>query len=200
MTGFDLIVRLFGLLLGLAIAEVLRGFSATLRLKANVTNINAATIRVGWLVPLLGLLVIIDQTSFWLSFYFLQAHVPLHFLSMLGVLLVVGGFYVISTFVFPTHPEVWPDFDAYYFRVRRIVLGGLLMVNVATITFAAALIYTGTQITNTTGSRNLPSDLASFAFLPLLVALLVTKGKRTALALLLLANAALLIEAVTLSR
>lgn len=51
MTGFDLILRLFGLLPNLAIAEVPRGFSATLRLRANVTNINAATIRVGWLAP-----------------------------------------------------------------------------------------------------------------------------------------------------
>ena len=46
--GFDLVTRLFGLLLGLAIAEVLTGFARTLRVKANLTSVSGKAIRVGW--------------------------------------------------------------------------------------------------------------------------------------------------------
>lgn len=84
MSGFDLVVRIFGLLLGFSIAEVLGGFARTLRLKLDLTPVNAAETRVGWLVPLLGLLVVMDQMSFWLAFYVLQAYIPLSYLTMLS--------------------------------------------------------------------------------------------------------------------
>ena len=135
MTGFDLVTRLFGLLLGLAIAEVLTGFARTLRVKANLTSVSGKAIRVGWLVPLLGMLVIVDQTSFWLAFYELHGNVPLNFLVLLCVLLVIGAYYLLSTFVFPFEPALWPDYDAYYLRVHRVVIGGVLAVNLASIAF-----------------------------------------------------------------
>lgn len=105
MSGFDVIVRLFALVLGFSIAEVLGGFARTLRIRLDLAPVDAAEIRVGWLVPLLGLLVVLDQMSAWLAFYILQAYVPLHYISMLAVLLLVGGFYIVSTLVFPAHPE-----------------------------------------------------------------------------------------------
>ena len=111
MSAFDLIVRLFGLLLGLAMGEVLAGFARAVRLKLDLTPAPAASVRVGWLVPLLGLLVLLAQLSFWLAFYELHGNVPLNLLVLLGILAVIGGFYVISGLVFPLHPERWPDFD-----------------------------------------------------------------------------------------
>ena len=69
MSAFDLIVRLFGLLLGLAMGEVLAGLARTIRLKAGLTAVAASRVRVGWLTPLLGVLVIVSQLSFWLTFY-----------------------------------------------------------------------------------------------------------------------------------
>ena len=51
MSGFDLVFALFGLVLGLAITEVLGGFSRVMKMRG--------TVHVGWLVPLLGLLVLI---------------------------------------------------------------------------------------------------------------------------------------------
>ena len=92
MGSFDLLLRLFGLVLGLAIAQVLGGLARTLRLRANLSDIAAHELRIGWLVPLLGLLVIMDQTHFWLTFYLFQDHMPANYLTMLGVLLVVGLF------------------------------------------------------------------------------------------------------------
>ena len=199
MTGFDLIVRLFALVLGFSIAEVLGGFARTVRLKLGLTPVAPEATRVGWLVPLLGLLVVMDQMSFWLAFYVLQSHVPLSFLSMLAVLFLVGGFYLVSGLVFPAHPERWPDYDAYFFRVKAAVAGGLLIVNVALIVFGTVVVAEVGALAGT-GRHSGIGTVASFAFLPLLVLLMWTKSARASLALLVLSNAALLVEALSLSR
>ena len=56
MDGFNFLFEAFVLLMGLAMAEVLRGFSRVLKLrarrKAKIVP-DAETIRIGWLVPLL---------------------------------------------------------------------------------------------------------------------------------------------------
>jgi hypothetical protein len=197
MSAFDLILRLFGLLLGLAMGEVLAGVVRTFRLKLDLTPTPAAKVRVGWLVPLLGLLILLAQISFWLSFYELHGNVPLDLLMLAGILAVVGGFYVISGLVFPSHPERWPDFDDYYFRVRRSVLGGLLAILVTTMAFFAGLVVHGVPFAITTGAPNAAGSLAALLFLPVLVALLVVRGRRASLVLLLLANAMPLVEALT---
>lgn len=199
MTGFDLIVRLFALLLGFSIAEVLGGFARTVRFKLGLTPVDPSSARVGWLVPLLGLLVVMDQMSFWLAFYVIQAQVPLSFLSMLAVLFLIGGFYIVSGLVFPAHPERWPDYDAYYLRVRTAVVGGLLAVNFVLLGFATFIVAEGSELART-GRDSALGTAASFAFLPLLVALLFVRRSGASLVLLLLANAALLFEAFTRAR
>lgn len=200
MTGFDLTIRLFGLLLGLAIAEVLGGFARTLQLKADIAHVSASDVRIGWLVPLLGFQVVMDQTGFWMNFYVLQSHVPGNFLAILCVLFVVGGFYVVSTFVFPADPKLWPDFDEYYFRIYRIVIGGLLAVNVVVLAFAFALLTSGVELHPVSGTRNPVADAAALLYLPTLTALLFVKGKRLSLVLLVVANGCLLVEAITMAR
>ena len=201
MTGFDLIVRLFALVLGFSIAEDLGGFARTLRVKLGLTHVPAEATHVGLLVPLLGLLVVMDQMSFWLAFYVLQANIPLSFATMLTVLFLVGGFYLVSTLVFPAHPERWPEFDEHYFRVKSAVIGGLLAVYLALIAFGTfVVVEDGEAALAQTGRPNPAGTAASFALLFLLVALLLARGRRTNLVLLVLANVALLVEAFSLSR
>jgi hypothetical protein len=197
MSAFDLIVRLFGLLLGLAMGEVLAGFARTLRLKLGVTAVAADTVRVGWLVPMLGLLVILSQLSFWLGFYELHGNVPLNLLVLLGLLGVVGGFYLVASLVFPTLPEKWPDFDAYYFQVRRTVLGGVIAIELAALAFLAWLAAGGVPLGITTGTPNAIGTAASLLFLPVLAALALVRGRQASLVLLALAVAIPLVEALT---
>jgi hypothetical protein len=197
MTAFDLIVRLFGLLLGLAMGEVLSGFVRTLRMKLGVVEAPVGGLRIGWLVPLLGLLIVLSQLSFWLTFYELHGRMPLNLLVLLCIFVVVGGFYLVSGLVFPIQPERWPDFDAYFMKVRRAVVGGLLAIELSATAYLARLEYEGEQIAITTGDMNPVGLVAAFLFLPALVALLVVRGSRASLALLLLANGALLVEAAT---
>ena len=57
MIMFEYVFTLFGLLLGLSLAEILRGLGRVLR-----TN---KPLHVGWLTPLLGLILMLDLASFW---------------------------------------------------------------------------------------------------------------------------------------
>ena len=57
MSNFEFVFSLFGLLLGLALAEVLGGLGTAIQSRRKV--------RIGWLTPLLGLVIALDLTSFW---------------------------------------------------------------------------------------------------------------------------------------
>jgi hypothetical protein len=58
MNGFEYIFTLFGLLLGLALAEGLGGLARALKARHHV--------HVGWPTALLGLFVSCDLVTFWL--------------------------------------------------------------------------------------------------------------------------------------
>jgi hypothetical protein len=194
MSGFEFVFALFGLLLGLAIAEVLAGFAQTWKARLRAEAAGTVPVRVGWLVPLLGLLVITDQTGFWLTAYAFREAIPLTFLSLLAVLTVIGLYYLLATFVFPDEPEAWPDFDDYYLRINRMVVGGMLAINLAVIGFAIALEATGGAIAEAE-ARGPVADAALALALPALIALFFVKSKRANLALLLLLNALVWVEA-----
>jgi hypothetical protein len=90
-------------------------------------------VRIGWLVPMLGLLLLCDQTHFWVSAYGIRSQLAFNYWTMLTILAIIGGYYVLSTFVFPDDPADWPDFDEYYLTTNRIVIGGMFVVNFATL-------------------------------------------------------------------
>jgi len=112
---------LFGLLLGLALAEVLGGFSKAVKARTDV--------RVGWLTPLLGLLVILDLTPFWITAWSLRDALPVRFWVLLVVLAHTGLYYLAATLIFPDDPHSPPDHDTQYFANRRLVLAAMLIAN-----------------------------------------------------------------------
>ena len=57
MSDFEFFFSFYGLLLGLSVAEVAQEFSRTLRSRRRI--------RIGWLTPLLGVVVMLDISSFW---------------------------------------------------------------------------------------------------------------------------------------
>lgn len=121
MTNFEFVFSLFGLLLGLGLAEVLSGFGSAIQHRRKV--------RIGWLTPLLGTLVALDLTSFWMIAWSVRELVPAHYVSLLGGLIIMGTYYLIARISFPDDPGEWPDYDAYYFEVRQWVLGGIVTCN-----------------------------------------------------------------------
>jgi len=179
MSGFDLVFALFGLVLGLAITEVLAGFSRVIKMRRDV--------HVGWLVPLLGLLVLIDLTSFWSNAAEVRDVVPGNLLTLLIVLALVGTYYLIATLIFPTDPEAWPDFDLYYDRINRKVLGGMLAINFASlIAGAAAFALAPEKPGKPEADLGLWTAIFELAPVPLLLALIFVKSRRWNVALMLI--------------
>ncbi len=131
MTEFDIMFAMFGLLVGLAIAEVLGGFARVLRMRRRA--------RIGWLTPLLGLVVLFDLNAFWITAWTLREVVTINSGTQTLVLLLVGGYYLVATLIFPDDPDEWPDFDAWYDRHNRIVLGGMISINLALLAISVAI-------------------------------------------------------------
>lgn len=183
MTGGDLIFQLFALLLGLSVAELLAGLARAWRISSGATR-TKTNVRIGWLVPLLGLLLLCDQTHFWVSAYGMRTQLAFNYWTMLTVLAIIGGYFVLSTFVFPDEPADWPDFDDYYFATNRTVIGGMFLVNFAT------LLHLGRQISLGLDPATLPfaqhwASLATvYLYFPGLIALWFAKSKRANTALL----------------
>ena len=197
MTGVDLLFQLFALLLGFSVAELLAGLARSWRIRSGATLASTATIRIGLLVPLLALLVLVDQTHFWLTAFQLRDYFSFDYATLLGILVIVGGYYMVSTFVFPDDPEQWPDFDLYYLRTNRTVLAGMLAINFITFAYAiyAALDY-GLRIEASPPMRSWFSFIPALLFFPGLVLLWFVRSCRANLIVLVLMNALLLVGAV----
>jgi hypothetical protein len=186
VTGFDLVFALFGLLLGLAVAEVLSGFIRTIKVRKKV--------RIGWLTPLLGALVILDQTTLWMVAFDLRDAVPLTYLTLVIVLAMVGGYYLLSTLIFPDDPAECPDFDDHYHANNRIVLSGVLLINLAQFAITMLLATPAATMTESAAGRTEVAALERGSTgvggplflieMALLVALILAKNRRANLVLL----------------
>jgi hypothetical protein len=170
MTIFEFVFSLYSLLFGLALTQIFAGFGNTLQERHKL--------KIGWLTPLLGLFVTVDITSFWAIGWEVKDMFRPDFLYLLCGVLLAGIYYLAARLVFPRNFVEWPDFDAYYFRHRQWVLGGILFCNVVVLAVSIAL-----------GSRFFRSPLGVVNlvtyFIPL-VALLALRNRRANLALLLI--------------
>lgn len=189
MQGFDLVFAMFGLVLGLAVTEVLAGFARVIKMRRKA--------HVGWLTPLLGLFVLIDMTTFWNTVYAHREHLHANLATLLVVLGFVGSYYLISTLIFPDDPDEWPDFDAWYDRHNRQVLGGVLGLTLALIVVTAITSAMGLAIKADTqgGPHGWIALVAGLFHIPLLVLLLIVKSRRLNVALLATEIALMLVAA-----
>ena len=121
MSSFEFFMTFYGLLVGLAVAELLLGFTNLLRHRERP--------RLGLLTPLLGLEVFLQLIALfidaWSSFKTIE-------ISMRGLavptLIGVSAF-AASVLVVPRDPQDWRDLDDYFDRNRRIVIGLLVATN-----------------------------------------------------------------------
>jgi hypothetical protein len=121
MESFNFVFSLFGLLLGLALAEVIGGFGAALQERHKL--------KIGWLTPLLGVIVACDLTSFWSLSWNARAVVSTQYLVLLCALVITAIYYLAARLVFPHDRGEWPDYDLYYFAHKYWVIGGVLLSN-----------------------------------------------------------------------
>ncbi len=195
MSDFELMLQVFALLLGLAMAELLSGLARCWRIQAGAVRTKSDLVRLGTLTPLFGLLVLFDLTRFWVTMYALRNYLSFDYGSLLAMLVIVGGYFVISTFVFPDEPNDWPDFDDYFLHANRTVVGGMILVNVVIIASAAILLERGASYAEAPIAHSWLSLGAAFIYVPGLVVLWFAKTKQSNLVLLILLNMLLLIAA-----
>ena len=127
----------------------------------------------------------------------LEQRLAEHLTSLFAGVAVVGGYYVISTFVFPDDPEHWPDFDEYYLQTNRTVLAGMIAINFLTFGFA---VYTalgfGLALTAAPVLQSWFSIVAAILFFPCLIILWFVKSRRANLKMLVFMNLLLLFGAL----
>ena len=125
MSGFEFAFSLFGLILGLALAEGLGGLSRALKASHRV--------RIGWLTALLGLFVSCDLVTFWAYAWNLRDTLTFAWPTLFAGFVVTAVYYVSASLIFADDPEEWGDLDGHFWKQRRKVIGGVFLCNVALI-------------------------------------------------------------------
>jgi hypothetical protein len=161
VTNFEFVFSLFGLLLGLALAQLLAGFGRALQTRHKV--------RIGWLTPMLGLIVSLDVTSFWQFAWQVRDSLAPDFFILICCFGITGLYYLVARLAFPDEPTEWPDYDVYFFRHKNIVLGGVLACNV--------LAYVGQQALGYRPFSNHMMVIVAAVFFPLVILSIVAKGR-----------------------
>lgn len=203
MPGFNFLFEAFILLMGLAMAQVLGGFARVLKLRARRRagiDPTAEQIHIGWLTPMLGLFVIIDQSTFFLHMYNFRTIMPFNGGTVLGILLTIGWYYLIASMTFPDEPEDWPDFDAWFWQQKRFVVGGVLGVNV--IATAAAINFATAEHQAAAAATMTPLQFyANLILLPVFLAMIwafFSKSARVCIGLFVFINAITLLYGILL--
>lgn len=165
MDDLEFIFSLFGLLLGLALAEALAGLARALKSKHRV--------KIGWPTALLGLLVSCDVVTFWMFGWQLRGGLKVSWPLMFAGFIVTGIYYVSAALIFPDDED--EDFSAHFERVRSLVLGGVLLCNAALFAFTVSLI--GLE-----PLANLRAAVISWSLFPAALAAAFAKDRRIVIA------------------
>ncbi|HEV2122148.1 MAG TPA: hypothetical protein VGW38_05145 [Chloroflexota bacterium] len=170
MTSFEFVFSLFSILLGLALAQVLRGF-------ADVVEAGAR-IRIGLPTFLLALVVMADLTLFWRVVWQARGYMPDTSTALFVSLLISGLYYFAAVLVFPRKIAGRSELDTHFLAQKGKVLGCLLAANL--IAYAARYALMGRE------SFAILSWVASLevaAFVALCLAGILVRGRNVSIAI-----------------
>ena len=127
MTEFEFVFILYAFILGLSLVALLSGFG-TMMERVFATQDTDERFRVGLLTPLLATFVLLDLMSFWLFAWVVQEQIKFAADTVLAVLAFSSAYYLAARLVFPSDAAQFEDMDTHFYRVRRLVLGILLVL------------------------------------------------------------------------
>lgn len=119
MSGFEYLFTFYGLLLGIAVANVATGFADMWR--------GRDEIRPGISVPLLGLFVLLAGAQQWVSFWGGREALTMGPQPLLVCIGVALPYIFVSQAMFPRQEGQWTSLDAYYTAHRRVLMASLAM-------------------------------------------------------------------------
>ena len=124
MTDFEFLFSVFGLLIGLTFIEIAIKFADA---------IDAHSRRpVGVLTPLLALFVMVDVAGYWLFAWSIRDLLHVRWRTVFIGLAVALIYYLSASMIFPRSEGEWKNLDEHYWGRKRLVIGGILLVESAT--------------------------------------------------------------------
>jgi hypothetical protein len=133
MSDFEFFFTLFGLVLGLSVAEVISGVARLVE--------ERRAVRIGLLTPLLALFLLLDLAAFWLYAWQQYRDAEVTYVALVVGIAISAFYYVAASVVFPKSLAQWTDLDDHYLKRRRFILGmltlaGILLYDVGTLLLA----------------------------------------------------------------
>ena len=121
MSEFEFVFPLFALLVGLSMTEMLSGLAQALKSNRDV--------RVGWLTPLLGTIILINLAMFWQGSWEIRGEITATSASLILVLVVGGAYYLAASLVFPSWGSEVSDLDEHFMEHRKVALLAIAACN-----------------------------------------------------------------------
>jgi len=119
MSGFEYLFTFYGLLLGLAVANVATGFADMWRGRDDISP--------GLTTPLLGLFVLLAAAQQWVSYWSARETLSMEPSTLLISLAVAFPYIFVSTGMFPRQSDKWRSLDDYYAAHSRVLMGALAL-------------------------------------------------------------------------
>ena len=117
MDRFGFFFTFYGLILGLAVAELLGGFAGMVRAHA-LKKLEAQT-------ALVGLLTFILICATWVDAWNMDRSITLNFGDLWAPILVATFYYLAAAVIFPRDPQQYPHLRAYFAARRKFIIGML---------------------------------------------------------------------------
>ena len=129
---FSFFFAFYGLILGLAVTELLGGFARLVRARA-LRQVEAQT-------ALLALLIFVVICATWIDAWTTLTTISLDFAALWAPILLATFYYLASAVAFPSDPKEFGRLDAYYAERKRFVVAMLLAAEcLVTFTFRGVI-------------------------------------------------------------
>lgn len=121
MSAFEFLFSFYGLLLGLSIAELAGGFSRVWDRRG--------TQAIGWLGPLLAVVLMSDLISFWTNAWQIRDHIKVAYPIALGAAVISLLYYFAATQAFPRDGSA-TSADDHVMTHRKTIVSAVILSNV----------------------------------------------------------------------
>ena len=121
MSSFEFFMAFYGLLLGLAFAELMSGIASLLRERTPP--------RLGIITPLVAAIVFVEMLAEFVDAWNRLQEVKIAFLPLLVPTVIALIYFAVAVILVPRDLSEWPSLDDYFDRRKRWIVGLLLAVN-----------------------------------------------------------------------